>query len=135
MFPGDIGAVSTTLAPDVSTAQGLFIEMFLTSLLVITVLMLAVEKSKDTFLAPIGIGIALFVAELAGAYFTGGSLNPARSLGPSVAARSFVGYHWIYWLGPLLGGALAAGYYRFAKMLHYEEANPDQDSAGRQFFR
>lgn len=40
--------------------------------------MLAVEKHKATFMAPIGIGLALFVAELAGVFFTGGSLNPAR---------------------------------------------------------
>jgi aquaporin related protein len=34
------------------------------------VLMLAAEKSKDTFLAPIGIGLSLFVAELAGMLLT-----------------------------------------------------------------
>jgi hypothetical protein len=38
----------------------------LTCELVLAVLMLAAEKSKDTFIAPIGIGLALFVAELAG---------------------------------------------------------------------
>ena len=58
--------VATTLSHGTSIAQGLFIEMFLTAFLVITVLMLAVEKSKDTFIAPIGIGLALFVAELTG---------------------------------------------------------------------
>jgi aquaporin related protein len=33
-------------------------------------------------------------------------------------------------VGPLLGGLLASGYYRFIKFFNYEEANPDQDSAG-----
>jgi aquaporin related protein len=66
MFPGDIAIVNTTLSPGTSIAQGVFIEMFLTSLLVFIVLMLAAEKSKDTFIAPLGIGLALFVAELAG---------------------------------------------------------------------
>jgi aquaporin related protein len=66
MFPGDIRSVNTTLGAGTSIAQGVFIEMFLTSLLIITVLLLAVEKSKDTFVAPIGIGLSLFVAELAG---------------------------------------------------------------------
>ena len=51
---------------DIAIAQGLFIEMFLTAELVITVLMLAAEKSKATFIAPVGIGLALFVAELGG---------------------------------------------------------------------
>ena len=35
--------------------------------------MLAAEKSKDTFLAPIGIGMALFVTQIAGVYYTGGT--------------------------------------------------------------
>ena len=95
MFPGPM-AVDTKLSHGTSIAQGLFIEMFLTSVLVITVLMLAVEKSKTTFLAPIGIGLALFIAHLSGAYFTGASLNPIRSFGPQVVTRNFPGYHWIY---------------------------------------
>lgn len=66
MFPGDIGVVNTTLSPGTSIVQGLFIEMFMTAELMFVVLMLAAEKSKDTFLAPIGIGIALFVAMLGG---------------------------------------------------------------------
>jgi aquaporin rerated protein, other eukaryote len=92
--------------------------------------MLAAEKSKDTFIAPIGIGLALFVAEIAGVYYTGGSLNPARSFGPCVAGASFQGYHWIYWIGPCLGALIAGGYFHFVKFFNYEEANPGQDSAG-----
>lgn len=42
----------------------------------IAILLLAAEKHKATFIAPIGIGLALFVAELLGVYYTGGSLNP-----------------------------------------------------------
>jgi hypothetical protein len=53
----------------------LFIEMFITALLVFTVFMLAAEKHRATFIAPIGIGLALFVAHLAGARFTGGSYS------------------------------------------------------------
>jgi aquaporin rerated protein, other eukaryote len=75
---------------------GLFLEMFMTAELVFVVFMLAAEKHKATFLAPIGIGLALFIAELAGVYYTGGSLNPARSFGPAVVAHFFEPYHWIY---------------------------------------
>ena len=67
LFPAQlIQVTNTTLAPGVSIAQGVFIEMFLTCQLLFVVLMLAAEKSKSTFLAPVGIGLALFVAELAG---------------------------------------------------------------------
>lgn len=72
-FPGEMN-VSTTLGGNTSVVQGLFIEMFLTALLVFTIFMLAAEKHKGTFLAPVGIGLSLFVAELAGVYFTGGEI-------------------------------------------------------------
>jgi aquaporin rerated protein, other eukaryote len=133
IIPGDIKTTQTTLSPGTSVAQGVFLEMFLTAELVFTVLMLAAEKSKDTFIAPIGIGMALFVAEIAGVFYTGASLNPARSFGPCVAGASFQGYHWIYWIGPFLGALLAAGYYHFVKFFNYEEANPGQDSADGAF--
>ena len=64
----------------------------------------------------------------AGVYFTGGSLNRARSFGPSVAARSFPHYHYIYWIGPLMGALIASGYYKFVKFFNYEEASPGQDA-------
>lgn len=70
--------------------------MFMTAELVFVVFMLAAEKHKATLLAPVGIGVALFMAELAGVYYAGGSLNPARSLGPAVALHTFDSYHWIY---------------------------------------
>lgn len=76
----------------------------------------------------LGIGLALFIAELTGVYFTGGSLNPARSFGPAVVNHTFSSYHWIYWLGPILGAIVAAGFYKFIKVLEYETANPGQDN-------
>ena len=60
-------------------------------------------------------------------YYTGGSLNPARSFGPCVANRSFPKEHWIYWVGPLLGAVLAAAFFWFIKSAEYESANPGQD--------
>jgi aquaporin related protein len=152
MVPGDISATRTSLSPGTSIAQGVFIEMFMTAELVFVVLMLAAEKSKDTFIAPIGIGLALFVAMMGGTsssssslllnvleligtgvHYTGGSLNPARSFGPAVASKTFLGYHWIYWVGPFLGAAVAAGFYHFVKFFDYEQVNPGQDSAGGDF--
>lgn len=126
LFPGPL-AVTTALAGGTNTAQGLFIEMFLTAQLVFTILMLAVEKHKGTFLAPVGIGLSLFIAELGGVYYTGGSLNPARSFGPAVANASFPSEHWIYWLGPALGACLASGFYWFIKGIEFQTANPGQD--------
>jgi aquaporin related protein len=53
MFPGGLN-VRTTLGGGTTVVQGLFIEMFLTSQLVFTIFMLAAEKHKGTFIAPVG---------------------------------------------------------------------------------
>lgn len=65
LFPGPLN-VRTSLLPGTSLAQGLFIEMFLSAQLVFTIFMLAAEKHKATFIAPVGIGLSLFIAELTG---------------------------------------------------------------------
>jgi aquaporin related protein len=65
MFPGELN-VQTTLGGGTSIARGVFIEMMLTAQLVFTIFMLAAEKHKGTFIAPVGIGLSLFVAELTG---------------------------------------------------------------------
>lgn len=69
LFPGDLN-IGTRLGGGTSISQGLFIEMFLTANLVFVVIMLAVVKQKSTFLAPIGIGLVLFVNQLVGQYTT-----------------------------------------------------------------
>lgn len=126
IFPTALN-VRTTLSDGTSLVQGLFIEALMTSELVFTILMLAKEKHKSTFIAPVGIGLALFIAELVGVYYTGGSLNPARSLGPCIVTRAFDPEHWIYWVGPFIGALLAILFYKFIKILEYEMANPGQD--------
>ena len=88
VFPGKL-AVQTTLSDDTSVGQGFLIELFLTFQLLISIMMLAGEKHAATFMAPIGIGLSLFIAELSGVSFTGGSLNPARSFGPALVLGDF----------------------------------------------
>ncbi|CAH0040122.1 unnamed protein product [Clonostachys rhizophaga] len=106
LFPESFN-VRTTLGGGASTVQGVFIEAILTSELVFTIFMLAKEKHRATFIAPVGIGLALFISELVGVQFTGGSLNPARSFGPCVITGTFDAEHWIYWVGPFVGSLIA----------------------------
>ncbi|KAK1993170.1 MIP family channel protein [Colletotrichum falcatum] len=131
LFPGPL-AVTTTLGGGANVAQGFFIETFLTTQLVFVILMVAVEKHRSTFLAPVAIGLSFFLAELTGVYFTGGSLNPARSLGPAVVVGNFPSYHWIYWLGPIFGSAIACGFYLLLRNLRYHECNPGQEADGQE---
>ncbi|GAA5951002.1 hypothetical protein JCM8115_005029 [Rhodotorula mucilaginosa] len=127
LTPGTLN-VRTTLTPGMSITRGLFMEAAMTALLMLAILLLAAEKSRATFMAPLPIGLALFVAELASVYWTGGSLNPARSFGPDVVLTTFNGYAWIYWLGPALGSTVAALFYRLIKYLEYETVqNNDEE--------
>ncbi|TXT11248.1 hypothetical protein VHUM_01999 [Vanrija humicola] len=130
LTPGPLFA-ATTLGGGASIAQGLFIEVFMTAMLVFTILIVAVEKNKATFIAPVAIGLSFFICEMFSVYYTGGSLNPARSLGPAVMNRKFPGYFWIYWVGPILGSLLAAGFYKLLKLVRYEtNLGPDCDGDG-----
>lgn len=67
MFPRELN-VWPTLGGGTSIARGLFIEMMLTAQLVSIIFMLAAEKHKGTFIAPVGIGLSMFVAELTGMF-------------------------------------------------------------------
>ncbi|MDI1487019.1 MAG: Aquaporin-1 [Ramalina farinacea] len=126
LFHGELN-VSTTLSAGTTIAQGVVIEMLLTAQLCFTIFMLAAEKHQGNFIAPVGIGISLFVSELVGVFWTGGSLNPARSFGPAVAIRQFHSTQWIYWVGPLAGSVFAVLLYKLIKALEYETANPDPE--------
>ncbi|TVY38428.1 Aquaporin [Lachnellula occidentalis] len=130
LFSGGLN-VSTTLSQTTTQAQGFFIELILTAQLVFAIFMLAAEKHAGTFIAPVGIGLALLedgILTVTGVFWTGGSLNPARSLGPAVVQKSFPTYHWIYWIAPLCGALGAAALYKLVKSLEYENANPDPEA-------
>lgn len=79
--------------------------------------MLAFEKHRATYIAPVGIGLALFLGELISVNYTGGSLNPARSFGPSAVTHSFSPDDWIYWLGPVMGSCIAVAFYKLFKFM------------------
>lgn len=106
----------------VSIAQGFFLEAIGTSILVFTVLLLAVEKHRATFLAPIGIGLALFAIHLFLLPWTGCAVNPARAFGPAVVSGNFPSIHWIFWIAPLFGSMLAVLYFEVLKAFEYNRA-------------
>ncbi|KAI5238424.1 hypothetical protein E4T42_08976 [Aureobasidium subglaciale] len=125
---GGVDVVNTTVSAQISYQQAFFLEFLGTSFLVFSVLMLAVEKHRATYLAPVGIGLTLFTLHIFLAAWTGCSLNPARSLGPAAVAGSFPQYHWIYWVAPLCGGVLSVMYFQLLKALDYNSTVLDQDA-------
>jgi aquaporin Z len=95
---------------DVTPAMGVVIELILTFFLVNTVLNAGVS-GKATHSAGLAIGLTLTFAILMGGPLTGASLNPARTLGPALATGNWADF-WVYLVGPLAGGAVAALLYR-----------------------
>ncbi len=86
-------------------------EMFLTMLLVLTVLGATDDRAPAGF-AGIPIGLILSVLILAGIPITNGSFNPARSIGPAVWVRGWaMSQLWLFIVAPMLGGMLAAALY------------------------
>ncbi|KAI5655466.1 hypothetical protein M9H77_32653 [Catharanthus roseus] len=72
------------------------------------------RDSHVPILAPLPIGFAVFLVHLATIPITGTSINPARSLGASIIFNKHLGWkdHWIFWVGPFIGAALAAVYHQ-----------------------
>ncbi|XP_013164815.1 PREDICTED: aquaporin-4-like [Papilio xuthus] len=68
------------------------------------------EKSLESVALKFGFTIAGL--SIAGGPLTGCSMNPARSLGPAVWTGAWAA-HWIYWVGPFLGGSLSAIFYKY----------------------
>ncbi len=107
---GNLGAHG--LGAGITAGGGLLAEIVLTFALVFVVFATAMDPKGLGHLAPAAIGMTVLVDHLIGVPVTGASMNPARSFGPALVAGAW-NNHWIYWVGPLVGGALAALVYEF----------------------
>ena len=103
----DLGG--TVLTDGLSPARGLILELVLTFLWVNAIFNAAVSGKAGKF-APIAVGLTLTLAMLMAHPLTGASLNPVRSLGPAIATGNFADI-WLYIVGPIVGGILAAALY------------------------
>jgi MIP family channel proteins len=101
---------------DITTGQAFMLEAIATFFLVFAVFGTAVDP-KAPRVGGFAIGLTLAAGILAIGPFTGGSLNPARSFGPAIATNIWEG-HLIYWVGPIVGGVIAAQLYEWVLMRH-----------------
>jgi len=101
----------------ISAAQAIFIEVITTFTLVITVFSNAVTAASPANgnIAPIPIGFAVILGILATGNVSGGSMNPARSIGPAVAA-GYWHVHYVYWIGPIVGACCAGLLWKYVFM-------------------
>lgn len=77
------------------------------------IIMGSTDKRAPAGFAPIAIGLGLTLIHLIGIPVTNLSVNPARSTGPAVFVGGWaLSQLWLFWLAPIVGGALAGGVYR-----------------------
>lgn len=101
------------LGPGVTAGVGIVVEAILTFLLVFVIFGVAVDPKGPRATGGLFIGLVITMDILAGGVLTGAAMNPARAFGPALFA-SFWANHAVYWVGPLLGGVLAAWVYHAA---------------------
>jgi aquaporin TIP len=83
------------------------IELILGFVLVFVMLAAVIGPGEGASpVAPIAVGLIVVVGTLLAWGLTGAAMNPARALGPALAAEMWTD-HWIYWVGPLGGAAIA----------------------------
>src|SRR5262245_25136473 len=105
--PTDAHLGTPTLAAGVSPMMGMGLEGLMAFMLVIVIAGSAIDPRAPKGFAGLAIGFTLIGNILFGGSLTGASFNPARAFGPALVA----GYwqdQWIYWVGPLIGAAIAA---------------------------
>ncbi|CAN1257050.1 Aquaporin PIP1-2, partial [Linum perenne] len=113
-----LGGGANSVNPGYTKGDGLGAEIVGTFVLVYTVFSAtdAKRSARDShvpILAPLPIGFAVFLVHLATIPITGTGINPARSLGAAIIFNQDKGWddHWIFWVGPFIGAALAALYH------------------------
>lgn len=105
-----VATTATTLGPDVGVWDGFFLEAVFTAVFLLVILKASASASSGAT-AFIGISLTLAAIHLVLIPFTGTSVNPARSLGPGIVGGVWTD-QWIYWIAPLLGGAIGFLLYR-----------------------
>ena len=111
----EVAALAATFPTDnVGDLRALLVEILVTFILVFVIVSVATDDRAPAGIAPLAVGFALACGVLIAGPITGGSLNPARTLGPMIIAGQFTAV-WVYIVGPIIGGVLAALVYdRFA---------------------
>ncbi len=104
---GEAKLAATYPAQGVGDLQAFLVEVLITFILVFVVMAVATDERAPAAIAPIAVGFALAVGVFIAGPVTGGAVNPVRALGPMIVATDLTSV-WLYILGPIIGGVLAA---------------------------
>uniref|UniRef100_A0A670YL29 Aquaporin-5 n=2 Tax=Pseudonaja textilis TaxID=8673 RepID=A0A670YL29_PSETE len=107
------------LSNNTTAGQAVVVEIILTFQLVLCIFASTDNRRNDKVGSPsLSIGLSVTLGCLVGIYFTGCSMNPARSFGPAVVMKRFTSAHWVFWVGPISGGILASLLYNYLLLPH-----------------
>lgn len=107
---GPVGHLGATI-PALPLAQSFAVEAGFTAILGFVIMSVATDARTPAAVAPFAIGMTVFAGALVTGPLTGGSFNPARTLGPAVAGGLWTA-HWLYWVAPMLGMVAGMRTYR-----------------------
>lgn len=110
---GPVGNFGATL-PALSLGRAFAVEAGYSGLLGFVIMSVATDARTPPSVAPFAIGATVFAGALVTGPLTGGSFNPARSLGPAVVGGVWTA-HWLYWAAPILGMFVAMRGYDFLR--------------------
>ncbi|HYL40155.1 MAG TPA: aquaporin, partial [Candidatus Binatus sp.] len=123
---------ATVSANGVGDPQAFVVETIFTAIFVAVILTVT---QKQPSMAPLIIGLTLTAIHFATIPVSGASVNPARSIGPALVAGNY-SHLWVYLAGPMLGGLIGWGVYRFftppddeSELVEegYEEVDDEED--------
>ncbi|MBM3946746.1 MAG: aquaporin [SAR202 cluster bacterium] len=112
-FEGTLG--SHAVGAGVGVGAALVAEIVGTFALVWVVFAVAIDPKGLNTIAPIAVGLTILLIHLFLVPLTGAGVNPARSFGPALISMTWAD-HWVYWVGPIVGGSLAGLMYEWVFM-------------------
>ena len=112
----------------ITPGKAVVLEGILTFFLVFVVFAVAVDdRGAFSKVAGLPIGLVITSNTLLGGALTGAAMNPARHFAPALVSGSWAGSAWVYYVGPLAGGVLAAVLYYFVYLRGREVPQPRGD--------
>ncbi|WVZ08157.1 hypothetical protein V8G54_021503 [Vigna mungo] len=96
--------------PAGSHIQALIVEMVTTFTMVFISMAVATDTNATGQLSGVAVGSSVCISSIVAGPISGGSMNPARTLGPAIATSTYTGL-WVYFVGPITGAVLAAWSY------------------------
>ncbi|KAL2505031.1 putative aquaporin NIP4-2 [Abeliophyllum distichum] len=105
-----------TTSPSGSDIQALIMEIVVTFSMMFITSAVATDTKAIGELAGIAVGSAVCITSILAGPISGGSMNPARTIGPAIASEYYKGI-WVYVIGPVCGTLIGAMSYNFIRVL------------------